>query len=259
MGRIVPILCVAGVLASDAAQKPNTAAPPAPGANELSVPAPPIAKSPIDYFRELLALSPEEREQRLADKPENQRQSIRAKLQEYASLNPEERDARLRATELRWYLRPLMEQAPTNRLSLVVTVPGSVRSLVEARLQQWDLLRPEVQKEILENERLIRYFVPTAPRSWGTVRVEVSPKRLEELETALVRWRKLPIEQRQRMCIRFRQFFELSPSERTRTLSGLSDEEHKQMEATLKAFEKLPPAQREVCINSFRKLANLEP
>ncbi len=71
--------------------------------------------SPIDHFRHLLALPPPQREAALANKTPVVRQQILAKVNEYAALDPTERELRLRATELRWYLIPLMRAAPGDR------------------------------------------------------------------------------------------------------------------------------------------------
>ena len=260
-----PVMCaVSGVLAINAtgAQGLNGAGQPATtGVGCLSVPAPPLPRSPIAYFRELLALSPDDREKTLLEKSEAQRKSLRAKLQEYVALKPEEREARLQATELRWHIRPLMELPPTNRPPLLSAVPADLRSLVEARLQEWDGLRPEVQKLVLENERFIRIFerLESRPVDRDTTPGEAPSKRREELENALVRWQTLPVPQRQRMCEHFQRFFELAPDAKARTLSALSEGERRQMEETLQVFEKLPPAQRRLCISSFRKLAGMGP
>src|ERR1044072_315689 len=69
---------------------------------------PPLPKPPVTYFRELLALSGGELDRELLSVAEPARDRLRAKLREYAALTPEEREIRLRATELRWYLAPLM-------------------------------------------------------------------------------------------------------------------------------------------------------
>ena len=73
---------------------------------------PPMPPSPMDYFRSLLAMSPAQRESALAKKPARIRERILAKVNEYAALDPDERELRLRATELRWYLMPLLRTAP---------------------------------------------------------------------------------------------------------------------------------------------------
>jgi hypothetical protein len=246
------------ILAQEAA--PVAQAPPTVLAQPPELP--PLPKSPIASFRSLLTLSPEALDTELADKSEGQRKLLRAKLQEYQALDPEQREARLKATELRWYLRPLLEMAPTNRVRQVAMVPDEFRTLIEARLRQWDLLTSDMRRDLLENERIIDYFwqaESSPPSTRVVIPRQISSARRAELENGLVRWRAIPLEKREQMCNRFRQFFELSPSEKARTLSALSEQERKQMEETLKAFENLPPAQRRLCIGSFRRFANMSP
>src|SRR5213592_4804328 len=59
-------------------------------------------------FRELLAMTPAEREKILVTRSEQQRQVLVEKLREYESLSPVEREARLCSVQLRAYLRPLL-------------------------------------------------------------------------------------------------------------------------------------------------------
>ena len=55
----------------------------------------------------------------------------------------------------------------------------------------------------------------------------------------------------------FKDFFELTPQEKQRALSTVSEAEQKQMEKTLQTYEKLSPAQRLQCIRSFEKFAGM--
>jgi hypothetical protein len=77
------------------------------------------------------------------------------------------------------------------------------------------------------------------------------------LEKELQQWESLPVEQRDQMCSRFQQLFELDPKERAKTLSTLSEPERIQMEKTLQMFQRLPPDQRNHCIESFGKFASM--
>src|SRR5881394_3150820 len=106
---------------------------------------PPLPRPQVTYFRELLVLSQGELDRALADIAEPARKRLQAKLREYAALAPDEREARLRATELRWYLAPLMRTPPTNRIAQLALVPDEYRPLVEERLKRWDALTPEIQ------------------------------------------------------------------------------------------------------------------
>ena len=236
---------------------------------EAAVPRAPAATSshrhkgaPMDYFRQLLALSSAERVEALAEKPEHMRKFLLDRLKEYDALTPEERELRLRVTQLRWYLRPLMDISATNRVERLAKIPEPDRKLVEERLQLWDKLPADMQKEVLEHEMIVGYVIheeasPTATKKGisGTM----PPEWRKKLEQDLANWHALPQTQQQRMVDNFHQFFDLSEKEKTKTLSTLSETERRQMERTLQEFEKLPSVQRQVCIDSFRKFANMTP
>ena len=69
--------------------------PPAP----VSLMGLPPGKCPVDFFRELLAMTPAEQRQSLTNRPAGIQKLILAKLREYQTLPPDERELRLRATE----------------------------------------------------------------------------------------------------------------------------------------------------------------
>ena len=218
--------------------------------------------APMDYFRQLLAMNLAEREKELAEKPEHMRKFLADRLKEYDALTPEDRELRLRMTQLRWYLRPLMELSATNRVERLAKIPEPDRKLVEERLQLWDKLPADLQKEVLEHEMIVGYVIheeatPTASKKG--LSDAMPPEWRKKFEQDLAKWHALPQTQRQRMVDNFHQFFELSEKEKTKTLSTLSETERRQMEKTLQTFEKLPSVQRQVCIDSFRKFANMTP
>ena len=223
----------------------------------LPPPLPP-ARSPIDFFRTLLDAPPEEREKAIASKPEKQREYIRAKVKEYAKLPVDEREVRLQATELRWYLMPLMRTPAPQRKQGIASIPSGIRVLAEDRLREWDKLTPQVQQEVLESETAVLYFA-----RYEVANAEQRERMLKEfpenarrkMEQQLESWRGLPVEERLRLTSNFNRFFELSPVEQARVLGTLSDAERRTMEETLKNFENLPPAQRRLCVASFEKFA----
>jgi len=200
-------------------------------------------------------MTPPERESYLTNRPPEVRDRILAKVREYLALAPDERELRLDATELRWYLPPLMRESPASRDAHLAQVPDHLRNLVRNRLEQWNLLPPQSQQEFLDNESALRYFShvdPTnAPPEPGLQR---GPSNDEQ-----ARWLALSDAQRQRITERFNQFFELKPDEKQKTLDTLSDTERAQMEKTLQSFDKMPPAQRAQCIRAFTKFAGMSP
>src|SRR5260221_2053567 len=77
--------------------------------NQADTPPPPTApRSPVDLFRSVLIMSPLERREFLGQRTPEAQKLILAKIREYEGLTPELRDLRLRVTELRWYLLPLL-------------------------------------------------------------------------------------------------------------------------------------------------------
>jgi hypothetical protein len=246
---------------------------PARSADQAGVPAattnaaagaqfPPLPKPQVTYFRELLALSPSELERALATIAEPARRRLRAKLQEYAALAIDERESRLRATELRSYLAPLMRTAPTNRAAQLALIPDEYRKLVDEGLKVWDALTPETQGDLQASEWTIRYILQNqsaaAFQKTAITNEPPLPQR-EKLEQQLTSWFALPPDQRQRTCDRFQQFFELSPREKERILSAFPDAERGEMDKTVQAFEKLAPDQRSLCVSSFGKFASMTP
>jgi len=111
-----------------------------------------VAKSPVELFRRLLAMTGEQRERALADRPAENRQGILRKIQEYEKITAEDRELKLRVTELRWYLPPLMRLPKADRAATLAVISEPVRKLIEERLLQWDLLPPPLQADALEHQ-----------------------------------------------------------------------------------------------------------
>ena len=217
-------------------------------------------KSPVTIVRELLAMTPVERRQSLSNRPPEIASRILAKVREYESLKPNERELRLRATELQWYLQPLMSLAPTNREARLARIPEEMRKQVEERLGRWDLLPAPMQEELLNNEMTARYFtqLETATEEQKQkILAQMSPERRTKLEAGLDRWRGFSDERREKTLQSFNAFFELTPAEKQKALSSLSEAEQRQMEKTLQTYASLPVEQRAQCLRSFEKFAEM--
>lgn len=211
--------------------------PPATGKNFSASVMPPVlppSVSPVKFFRELLAMTAAERNQSLANRSPETRARILAKVREYLALNPDDRELRLRATELRWHLAPLFRTAPADRASRLAQLPDELRAPINARLAQWDRLPPNVQQEFLDNDKTLHYFA-----SSGTA-IAVS-------------------DEQQKLSEQFNQFFELTAAEKELALGTLSEAERAAMEKTLQTFEKLPAQQRSQCVRNYAKFAGMNP
>jgi len=225
-----------------------------PAASLPPVPPIPQPRSPVAIFRELLAMSPVQREISLTNRPPAVRTRILAKVAEYEALPPGERELRLRATELQWYLLPLMRLSPVDRAERLALVPDDLRRLVDSRLGEWDILPPPLQQEFLDNERAVAYFTQVASTNAS---LAGDSRPLSDPDAA--RWNGLSDEQRERIANQFKGYFTLPPQEKQKTLDVLSDAERQEMEKTLQTFAQLPPLQRRECVLAFTRFATMSP
>jgi hypothetical protein len=232
------LLLVALVVANPTIAQKNTAAPLAPA--PMKVPtistdvaaAFPAEQSPVDFFRKLLQTPPADRRRLLGNRSAAAQNRIYAKITEYEALPPQERELRLRATELRWYLMPLMRESRTNRTALLARVPADLLPLVKSRLMQWDILPPPLQTEFWANDSTLRYFVQATPAAASDAQHNKTTSRVE-------------------------QFFAFTPDEKERLLGALSEPERAQMEKTLQTFDQLAPQQRLMCVRNYAKFAGM--
>lgn len=216
--------------------------------------------SPIVYFRELLAMKAVERERALADKSPAQKENLLSKIKEYEAMSPEERELRLKMTEIRWYLVPLMKLSPVERTKSLGSLSSTDRELIERRLKIWDSVPLDLQKLFLKNESVIGYvlrYENLTPDQRENLFKQFSPEQRQKLESELKEWRNIPTDQRQQMCDHFNQFFDLDQKEKDRTLGTLSEAERDQMKKVLEKFNDLPGVVRRKCIESFRTFANM--
>lgn len=233
-----------------------------PGGTRSTLPPMPPPSSPVDFFRELLAMRPAEREQALSNRTEAVKARILAKVREYEALPAEERELRLRATELRWFLTSLMQQPPDRRPPLDQVVPAHLRQAVADRLAIWDALPEPVRYQFLRDELALNYFsrVPRLPQGGGAaepmrvaVRTGAPPPPPDDTDARL-EGRDLREVARQ-----LRRLFEWTPEERQKALATLSESERRQIEESLRRFEQLPGDQRRRVIASFERLARMTP
>ena len=239
--RVAALIGAGHLLSASLLAQPGTNFQAGSGSNVTAAPPPlsqrtgpplPLAVTPISFFRELLAMNAAERAQALTNRSPENRAQILAKVREYEAFEPDERELRLRVTELRWYLRPLMALPATNRASQLAMIPEPERKLVEVRLKQWDEVSLDVQKELLGLEPTLKYLTELEGR--GDQQREallrsISPAEREILEKGIEKWSSMTEPQRQKALYRFEQFFHLTAVEKDRLLGTLSEPERRQL------------------------------
>lgn len=231
-----------------------------PGAGSSTIPMPPPLSSPVDLFRRLLTTNAAGREAWLGAKPATARQYIEGKVREYEAMPPEQREARLRALQSRWHMRYFMQMNPVERTARLAAVPEPDRSALRKQLGSWDILPPQLKKDVLENENLIRVMLP--PGEAGRVEsifANMTENQKAELARQHERWNQLPEVRREQILTHFKKFFELREADKDKVVAKLTESERAQMEKTLSKFGSLPKEEREQALQGFKKFAELPP
>jgi len=251
LAAFLPAVCVA----QPASRPGNT--------NTAVLLPPPTVKSPVEFFRELLAMTtPSERYAALSNRPPENQKLIMAKVREYLALSAEDRELRLRATELHWRMLPLMRLPATNRTERLGSIPEPDRRMIESRLQDWDKLAGPVQQQLLTNQEAIRLFIQREAGTNAPVDiVNLSPKRRQRLEEDFGKINAMKPDERRQLVDRFTQFFDLTAEEKNKAkqkaLSAFTDAERARIEKTLARFQNLTSEQRTRCIQSFEKFSTM--
>jgi hypothetical protein len=257
------ILCLgrAQTNAADDLAPTNPASPPVANRPLHTLPQRPL-KSPIDSFRKLLAMSPAERERYLTNYPAAAREKILDKVEEYSHLPPDYRELRLQVTELRWYLLPVLRLPPASRAAHVQLIPEPYQKLVSARLEEWDIWPPSLKDEVLEYETTLSRFVGRNTEGTPVVQPQMNVDDLSErdrlqAEQKLARWQELPPGERRQMFASFQRFFDLSESEKEKTLDALSESQRQEAEKVLSPIEKKPKSEQEQYLAAFRQFSEM--
>jgi len=210
---------------------------------------------PTQIFRELLAMSPADREHALAGKLPAYREYLRGKLAEFELLTPEEREVRLRALQLRWHLVVLIRTPVDGRAARLQGLRSEDRALVEERIAAWDKLSAEAQRELMENQYTVDYLLQfdSGIGRRETILGGIAPEQRVRIEADLVRFGELPQEKRDRIYRNFQQFFELNDGERGRILAALPSPARVEMQKTITALNALPDDQRQRCLEALQR------
>jgi hypothetical protein len=247
LGLSAVVALVTNIAAAD-----DSARPPAPARTEaVPPPLPPISSSPIESFRQLLAMKPAERAQALTNRSAEVRNKILAKIQDYVALKPDERELRLRTTEVEWYFLQLRPVMPSVRQ--LQSIPDADRQMVESRLAIWDRLSAEQQQQVIKYMPLLNWHSPPPPIP-GAPQTSAEAQSWENFNRKLDDWQKLPSDQRRDIYIRFKEFFALNGDERDKTLHLLSEPERAQIEKALAKFDQVPPLRRQRILATWARL-----
>jgi hypothetical protein len=214
--------------------------------------------TPVAYFRGLLGMTPAERERVLADKSEEKRRQVLAKVREYEALPRKVREERLLQTDLHWRLLQLLRLDPAERKARIQEISPIYQPMILSPLAQWDSLPEDMRKALLEKEAFLRTYLQWqghSPAAQEQILARLPVEQRAHWTEELHRWQGLPESRREELSRAFRQFLYLTEEEKQQTIQALSENERRQMEQALQSFADLPPTQQRLCVDSFSKFA----
>jgi hypothetical protein len=211
-----------------------------------------VLRSPLKFFRELLASSPMERERQLAARSPESRKVITEKLQEYEALSADERELRLRTTELYSYLKDLRDLQTPQRALLLTNVPTTDRQLLEARLDYWDKLPGDQQRRLRENEMALKYLAQIRSGERDS-----SGGLGQGLAEDLDRFRRLGAPEREKVMEQFKRLFELDENERDKVLDRRDGPDRAELERALNELQKIPAEKKAAYVDAVSKFTTM--
>jgi len=229
-------------------------------ASPATPPVPTVAS--IDFFRSLMAMTPEQRRTALAIKSAGQREVLEAKIREYAVMTDKERELRLRLLEIRLYLLPLMRMEPDMQTRMLARIPDKERPFVQYRLGDWNSLSPGEKEMLLATPSSLHAFLYRGYGRTGEGASKVGkimPPNLDRYrERMIAKWQRLSEERRQEIVSRFDQFLALEKAKRQAVVQRLPMPDQAHAQKTLRRMEGLSPEERTQFLTGLRQFADLD-
>lgn len=236
-----------------------TAAPPTPQLPPHPLTHPSAYKSPLDSFRKLLAMDAEQRMAELAKRSESSAKVLTRKLAEYDAMEPGLRELRLQATELGYYLYPMLTRPKPQREISLKHMPKKFAGLIRVRLEKWDQLPQDLKDGILQNQWMMHAVLRYGPKFASTAFAEKLPPSVSrKVEKHIAAWQSLTPEKRQKLLRSFNSFFSLNSDEQERVIARLPEYQRAKVFATLGEIQRLPVTSREECMSALQRFIAMD-
>ena len=228
---------------------------------KLSEP-PPVAiptKSPVERFRDLLAMTPAERETVLANRPKFWKDRVLAKIDQYQQMPADQREVKLQETQLRWLLRQAIQMSDGDRQQLMLRCSASEKSMLQQRLEQWEKQSTETRQEMMEYLTRMESISEKRLENQNVRPDGSSPPEFPKMDSGIEKFMNLPPSQRSQIIFGYQKFFTLSDKERKMVLNKLAEPARQAILVNVQKINQLPVEERERIMVELKKLANMSP
>jgi len=249
--------CLCMVLAQEGPQIP----PLRTASLRTSPTVPSVKDSPISHIRNLLAAAPEQRKDLLDQHTPTTRAFWERKVTEYAAMDEDERDRRLRDAQLHWYLMLILRTPSDQREVKLLELPETERGLISDRVREWEDLPNDLQMDIMTHLPALKYVGQLASLSPGDREKALAEakKNGTGAEYLSVGWSTLDVERRRAMFLGYQKFFTLEQRRQEKVLAKIPMPQRQTLQSRLEQLENLSPDVRQKCLDALQKYAHMTP
>ena len=218
------------------------------------------SSNPVQFFRQLLQASAEERAALLAEKTETSRARIQRGLIEFESLRPEARERRLELLEFRFYLLRSLERKDESLESKLAATPDRFRTVIRTRMEHWMLYPPQLQDQLLAyNKNLARLEAlrNSNDKQRKAILSSVSELERTRLEKDFQGWVDLPESKREAVRRQIGAFFSIPKQDRLQAIKSLDADEQRQLTSIVRLLDGQTAEVRDRLIDGFLEFVQL--
>ncbi|MGB0583079.1 MAG: hypothetical protein ACPGVU_25625 [Limisphaerales bacterium] len=221
--------------------------------------SPSAYRSPLEAFRKLLDMKPNERTAELAKRSERSAEKLARKLAEYEAMEPGLRELRLQATELRYYLYPMFMHSKEQREIRLQHMPQKFAPLIRVRLEKWDQLPAEMKNDIQKNQWMMHAVLRYGPKFASiALASKLSPSLNRNAEEHIKAWQSLDPQKQRDLMNKFNSFFSLHPGEQEQVIARLPDYQRAKVFTTLGDIQRLPEDSRRECMSALQRFIAMD-
>lgn len=222
---------------------------------------PSVKDSPISHIRSLLAAAPEQRQNLLDQHTPNTRAFWERKVTEYAAMDEQVRNRRLRDAQLHWFLMLILRTPSDQRDAKLLEIPETERSLISDRVGEWEDLPADLQMDIMAHLPALKYVgqLASMTRADREKALAEATRNGTSAESLSAGWNRLDAERRRAMFMGYQKFFTLEQGRQEKVLAKIPMPQRQTIQSRLEQLENLSPEVRQKCLDALQKYAHMTP
>jgi hypothetical protein len=221
------------------------------GSADGSIPSP--DQSPVTHLRRLLKAEPSERERLLQQHAASKRSFWERKINQYQAMDAGEQQRRLQEAQWHWYLMLVMRAPDPLRARLVEQIPIEDRPLIQDRLQAWQAMPEDLQRDILLHLPALQYFARFA----ALKPAEQQQALAQGQPVATQGWQSLDQPRQRSLFQTYQSFIGLEAQQQRQVLARIPIPQRMSLQERLVGMDHLSPELRRRCLEALDALKQM--